>query len=358
VTDLTAIVISRNEEVRIGDCLASCLRSIRRSQDEGLIDQAEVVLVDSASTDRTVEIAQKFPISIVQLKAGWPLSAGAGRYVGLRHARGQLILFVDGDYCLFDDWLPSAIRAIRGDSRFAAICGRDVEGSGGRSILSQYQKASLEAVRSDPEAVPIGLYRRDLLEKAGGINPFLKGAEDRDLARRLRSAGYSLIRLPIDMGRHEWSDVGELDYITYFHSVLTWSIGDGQASRASPRDKALQRDARRRYFNARFLYNYELAAGVSTVILVNLLGAFRPGGEGLFVLDGIVAVLLAAVRSARGWTLRELGFQFHVIPYALIRHAGFFLGYFRRPRNSMEYPRGEIVLQTSPVSISKVRASR
>src|SRR2546422_383044 len=185
VTDLTAIVISRNEEVRINDCLASCLRSIRRAQNEGLIDKADVVLVDSASTDRTVEIARRFPISIVQLKPGWPLSAGAGRYVGLRHAHGQLILFVDGDYRLFDDWLPSAIRTIRGDLRLAAICGRDIEGSGGRSVLSRYQKASLEALRSDPEAVPVGLYRRDLLEKAGGINPFLKGAEDRDLAWRV-----------------------------------------------------------------------------------------------------------------------------------------------------------------------------
>lgn len=358
MTDLTAIVISRNEEVRINDCLASCLRSIRRAQNEGLIDKADVVLVDSASTDRTVEIARRFPISIVQLKPGWPLSAGAGRYVGLRHAHGQLILFVDGDYCLFDDWLPSAIRTIRGDLRLAAICGRDIEGSGGRSVLSRYQKASLEALRSDPEAVPVGLYRRDLLEKAGGINPFLKGAEDRDLARRLRNAGYSLLRLPMHMGRHEWSNVGELDYITYFRSVLTWSIGDGQASRASPRDKALQRDTRRRYFNTRFLYNYELAAGVSTVILISLLGAFLPGGEGLFVVDGIVAMLLAAVRAARGWTLRELGFQFHVIPYALIRHAGFFLGYVRRPKNSREYPRGEVVLQTSPVAMSQVRASR
>ena len=47
MADLTAIVLTRNEEKNLPDCLSS-LRGFA----------ARVVVVDSGSTDRTVEIAQ------------------------------------------------------------------------------------------------------------------------------------------------------------------------------------------------------------------------------------------------------------------------------------------------------------
>src|SRR2546430_2097659 len=121
--DLAVVVITRNEEARIGECLASSLRAVREAKEAGLIRSAEIVLVDSASRDRTIEVARRFPITILGLDERWPLSAAAGRFVGLRNTDSELVLFVDGDYVLSERWLPLAIRTIRSERQIGAVCG-------------------------------------------------------------------------------------------------------------------------------------------------------------------------------------------------------------------------------------------
>ena len=53
--DITAIILTKNEEVNIGDCIESIKKVVKR-----------IVVIDSYSTDKTIEIAKKyFAISIV-----------------------------------------------------------------------------------------------------------------------------------------------------------------------------------------------------------------------------------------------------------------------------------------------------
>jgi len=345
--DLTVIVIARNEEATIGPCLEACIRSVRGAQQEDLIQSAEVILADSASTDRTVEIARAFPVTIVQLRPDWPLSAGAGRFVGLRHARGELVLFVDGDYVLFEDWLPAAIRALRHSTDIAAVCGTDVEETSGDTVLDRRQRAWLSALRAEPEAVPVGLYRRNSLRAVGGIHPFLKGGEDRDLAHRLRAAGHRLIRVDLNMGRHHWSESGRMDYVTYFRSVLAWSRGDGQAYRLRRQDAAVHSATRRRYADSRFLMHYLLGLALAVLVLLNLAALSPPLVWIAIVGDALAFAVVVIVRRRRGWTWHELAFELHVVPYALIRHGGFLLGMLRRVPDVGSYPTGERILQSA-----------
>ena len=58
---LSFIVISKNEERNIERCIRSILK-VFEGRKEHL---REVILVDSYSTDRTVEIARKYPINIL-----------------------------------------------------------------------------------------------------------------------------------------------------------------------------------------------------------------------------------------------------------------------------------------------------
>ncbi len=55
MTDLTAIVLTKNEELNIRDCLTSIQPLAKR-----------IVVVDSFSTDRTVEIAKEFGVDVYQ----------------------------------------------------------------------------------------------------------------------------------------------------------------------------------------------------------------------------------------------------------------------------------------------------
>jgi len=56
------VIISRKEERNIAGYIESVLKAA-----EG-IDNREIILVDSASTDMTVETAERYPIRILQLK--------------------------------------------------------------------------------------------------------------------------------------------------------------------------------------------------------------------------------------------------------------------------------------------------
>ncbi len=346
--DLSVIVIARNEEAKIGACLDACIRSIKRARESGLLKTAELILSDSASSDRTVEISRSFPVTIVELPSSWPLSAAAGRFVGLRHTDGELVLFVDGDYVLFDDWLPEAIVVLRGDPTICAVTGRDVEEFTGDSVLMRYSKKSLDSLVGEPEAIPIGLYRRSAIDSAGGLHPFLKGGEDRDLAQRLRNMGYRLVRLNREMGLHRWAEVGPLDYVTYFRSVVAWSIGDGQVFRIRSGVPSVRRETRRRYANVRHVLNYFVGLLLVLITLINLASPFvRLVWAAIFV-DLALAAYLLAVKSLRKWTWRELGFQLHVVPYSILRHAGFLLGFLRKPRSPSDYPKGEHLVQKVP----------
>ncbi len=103
--ELSVVIITRNEEAAIGSCLESVLRHTR-----GL--DREIFLIDSASTDRTVEIARRYPATIVRIDACSGYSPAAGRYVGTLHAKGKFILFLDGDNVLIEGWLDVALNAI------------------------------------------------------------------------------------------------------------------------------------------------------------------------------------------------------------------------------------------------------
>lgn len=68
---LSILIKAYNEEGNIRRALESCLAEITD------ID-AEIVLADSCSTDKTVEIAKNFPVRIVQFENSSERSCGAG----------------------------------------------------------------------------------------------------------------------------------------------------------------------------------------------------------------------------------------------------------------------------------------
>jgi tetratricopeptide (TPR) repeat protein len=81
---VTAALIVRDEEPFIGDCLASLA---------GHVDQ--IVLVDTGSKDRTIEIARGFPVDLQQFP--WTGDFSAARNRALDFARGEWILYIDAD---------------------------------------------------------------------------------------------------------------------------------------------------------------------------------------------------------------------------------------------------------------------
>ncbi len=196
---LTVVIIGRNEEQFIAKSIGSALAA------ESLLAGVEVIFVDSASTDRSVEIASEFPIRILQLRREWPLCVAAGRYTGYRYSHGEYILFLDGDAEIEKDWLAEAIAFMDEHPQYGAIAGvldeeyvtpEDVRVGGRTNVFHQdLSKPFVEGKTLGG----IALYRRAALEKAGTVNPHLPTAEDHELCLRLRNAGFKLVKIPSRM---------------------------------------------------------------------------------------------------------------------------------------------------------------
>lgn len=187
---LSVVIIAENEEDRIRACIESVFDACRG------VPSFEVILVDSDSTDRTVDRATEYPITVVRIPEEYTVSCGAGRYVGDHYASGSLVLHVDGDMELSETWLPRAIERVRTDNVAA------VEGHLDESTAT-------EAVAVD-KVGGVMLYDADVLRGIGGFDPYLRGYEDIDVGYQLSTAGYRLLRLPeVSAIHHEEDSVVE-----------------------------------------------------------------------------------------------------------------------------------------------------
>lgn len=189
---LASIVIKAlNEEANIARAIESCLEALRELE-------GEVVLADSLSEDRTVEIASAYPVRIVQFQRREDRGCGAAAQLGFQHARGDFVYLMDGDMALQPGFLQAALAAAAEDPRLAGIGG----------LVREMQVSNLEFAsraarpRADLQAGEVdrldggGLYRRSAIEEAGYLaDRNLHGFEEFELATRLRSKGWRLARL-------------------------------------------------------------------------------------------------------------------------------------------------------------------
>lgn len=148
----------------------------------------EVVFVDDGSTDRTAAIAQRVAgvRYVYQENAGTP----AARNNGLRHARGDLIAFLDGD----DWWTPSKT------AQQVGLLGSDPEldivlGHTRRTWVTDGQHPT----ETDPElalSLCAGLIRRTVFDRVGGFDQTLTYCDDWDWFMRARESGIAVATHP------------------------------------------------------------------------------------------------------------------------------------------------------------------
>ena len=193
---VSIVIVSRNEEANIAKCLKAAIESAKE------IGGAEIILADSASEDRTVEIALEMGVKVLRLKPEWELSASAGRYIGTHYAKGEFILFVDADTLVYKEFLPKALAALDKDKKLAGVCGFLDDSLPDSNDLLVLEKR-FEKVK-DIKWLRGGccFYRRIAVLEVGSFNPYLNEEEEADIGLRLKRNGWNLQMLPIPMAVH------------------------------------------------------------------------------------------------------------------------------------------------------------
>jgi GT2 family glycosyltransferase len=189
---VSILIKALNEEAGIANCLAAAVR-------EAKAVDGEVILVESLSTDRTVEIARAYPVRIVQFSCREDRGCGAAVQLGYQFAQGDYIYVLDGDMELQNGFIAKALNVLETESNVAGVGGKLLD----RQIrtaadLRRAQTLGILSRRIEVDELGGGgLYRRKAIESVGYLaHRWLPAFEEAELGFRLRAAGWRLFRLP------------------------------------------------------------------------------------------------------------------------------------------------------------------
>ena len=188
------VIPAYNEEAYLPDCLESIL-----AQTKDLSDAVEIIVVNNASTDRTREVALKYPgVRVVdETRKGLTFA----RQAGFAASTGELIANVDSDSRLTPGWLKRVLDEFSSNPKIVALSGPfiyyDLTPSQLISVRIFYAAAFLvyavnRYILRAGSMVQGGNFvlRRDALEKIGGFNTAISFyGEDTDIARRMNQVG-------------------------------------------------------------------------------------------------------------------------------------------------------------------------
>ena len=204
MNEVGCVVIGRNEERRLVQCLQSVLACCAR-----------VVYVDSGSTDDSVPIAQALGVPVHELDPSRPFSAARARNEGLAcmlrdHGDHMaFVQFVDGDCRLEPGWLEAGARALRADPGLGVVAGIAREETPSASVFNRLCDIELDApADAAGECGGVAMMRAVAVRSVGGYDLMLPAGEEPDLCLRLRHAGWRIHRLRAPMMRHHLAMTG------------------------------------------------------------------------------------------------------------------------------------------------------
>ena len=197
-SNLGIVVIGRNEGERLRRCLASVAAS-----------GAQVIYVDSGSTDGSADLARRSGAVVVELDMRRTFTAAWARNQGWRRLlevqpQATRVHFFDGDCEVIEGWIDAAMRALDEQPQTAVVCGRRRERHPEATAFNR--QCDIEWNAAVGEIRSCGgdaLMRIDALEAVGGYRDDLIAGEEPELCVRLRAAGWKIWRLGRDMVWHD-----------------------------------------------------------------------------------------------------------------------------------------------------------
>ena len=291
---LSIIVPTLNEENQ----LPTLLESIKG---QNMNDEYEIIVADADSKDETVQVANGFGCKVVS--GGLPAK---GRNAGAQVAKGDLLLFVDGDTVLPKDFLKSNLREF--ERRGLDIAGFFLYPYGKSKLCCLlydlvYNWWALATEKCLPHATNTILVKKGLHQNLGGFDEQIRIAEDHAYAREgakigkfgiLRSSPITSITKRFE--RDGWVKTCLKYALCEFHMVFLGSVKSD-------------------IFEYRFGHYYEDSELKNTKTTVHRLivpiQIFRNGieiitGPILWVLVSLLCILGAATKTILGKTAKRL----------------------------------------------------
>ena len=236
----TVVVVNWNGEQFLERCLAALLAQTARPH--------EIILLDNASTDGSLEIARGFPaVRVIALDQNTGFARGNNLVIDSASMASEWFALINPDAFAAPRWLESLLVAAESNPEFDVFGSKLVnsadptllDGTGDAYHISGLvwrtaHGVSVSAmVNNDCEVfapcAAAALYRRSAFEKVGGFDPdFFCYVEDVDIGFRLRLAGYRCLYVPKSVAHHVGSGTTggqHSDFSVYHgHRNLVWTF--------------------------------------------------------------------------------------------------------------------------------------
>ncbi len=219
--DLSVVIIGRNEARLLSKCIEGAIEAGNRTG-----RPFEIIYVDSASTDDSISIASRYPVSVIRIAPGEWRCAAAGRSIGMRCAKGRYVAFLDGDMVCDPDWFKNAWVYFGGKfGKVGAVTGKriNIDTHAGRvcTIRQDYHRV-VDMDRFSGAAI----ISQSALTATGGFDPYLISSEEKELAGRIRDSGFRVLGVPHVMAQHYGPTSGISE--TFRRKENGYHIGLGQ----------------------------------------------------------------------------------------------------------------------------------
>lgn len=334
---LCVIIIAKNEEKHIEECIKSCIKALES------FDDYKIILVDSISGDRTIEIAKKYDISIYQLTNEKLLSASAGRYIGSIYSSSEYVFYIDGDMLLDENWFKVSLKFLEQNPDISAVGGFSPDFVNNKlinplnkvfmdsTIPLMVSKDQIEYKYLNELNGGAALFRRDCLSIAGYHNPFLRSGEEAELSFRLLGKGFRLARIKVPMILH----LGLAKYEGASLERVKYYEGIGQILREYMFKNNLLKD--KRYFNYLYFLGF-LSLNVLFVlcsILVNKIFAL------FFVVINLLLCMLMMYKHRKPYMALMSFIKYYLKGYYIL------VGLLKGIKNPEEYPKEVKVIKNN-----------
>jgi glycosyltransferase involved in cell wall biosynthesis len=291
---VSVIIKALNEEANIA-------RSIESALVAAASHGGEVIVADSGSMDRTVEIAIRYPTLVVQLENFEERCCGVGPQLGYQHSCGEYIYVLDGDMELDASFLRRALELLEHQPSVAAVGGLVRETRVKNLEFENRARHFLDRQVENGSEVEClvggGLYRRAAIEEVCYLSDRnLHGFEEYDLGARLRSKGWRLVRLNSHAADHYSYQLST--YRLLWHRV--------RAGRLLALGEILRAAIRGKYLKGAVVEIRPIRFALGTLlfwIVAGVLGGTASSTELLIVFLAVSAIVPIAAMVARSGSL-------------------------------------------------------
>lgn len=191
--DVSILIRTKNGERYIGKALSAIFSQKYQN--------FEVLIVDSGSTDATLEIARKYPVKIYEIKPE-DFTWGYALNYGFQRAKGEYIICLSQDVLpLSENWLETIIHNFGDNSVAAVMCSTlpwpDCNPFDRRGLLKKFNMPKQEILPGPPYIFGnvSSAIRKSVWERMH-FDEKLSYCEDEDWMRKVRKLNYKVIFEP------------------------------------------------------------------------------------------------------------------------------------------------------------------